>query len=178
LAVFAGRQGRAGPEGRALVSCVAQQGPPALGFARILVLACVRKVWMSSTTDRVVQLREDGARSASSLAHQFATLGGLQPGWFELGTPVLDAQGLNAARSFLNETTALGLPVPHVYPTPEGGVRAEWTVGAWEVSVTFGSSGDDARLQATHVNRGAEQVSVIRISEGARSLVEFFSTLS
>jgi hypothetical protein len=41
------------------------------------------------------------------------------------------------------------LPRPRVYPTPDGGVQAEWTVGEHEVSITFEPDGS---LYAMSVN--------------------------
>jgi hypothetical protein len=31
----------------------------------------------------------------------------------------------------------INLPLPWIYPTPEGGVRGEWEVGRWRASVSY-----------------------------------------
>jgi hypothetical protein len=69
------------------------------------------------------------------VAEQVESLKGLQDGW-------LDGEGLAfhdealAWSSKLLESLVNGfeLATPHIYPTPEGGVRAEWSRPRWEIS--------------------------------------------
>jgi hypothetical protein len=50
----------------------------------------------------------------------------------------------------LPELLTLDAPHPHLYPTPEGGVQAEWAVGEYEISLMFEP---DGRSYALVVNR-------------------------
>ncbi len=94
---------------------------------------------------------EDGTQPISSLEKQFADLAALPRGWFETDTPALNRDGLDAALSFLKAVTARGIPVPHVYPTPDAEARAEWSMTGWEVSATFELDARTVRLHATHI---------------------------
>ncbi len=44
--------------------------------------------------------------------------------------------------------------MPHLYPTPEGGVQAEWTLGPWEISLEITLSNMAADYQAVHTATG------------------------
>lgn len=111
---------------------------------------------------------EEAERSVSPLDRQFAELAALVPGWFEHDTPALDAEGLRAAQAFLSGATAQGVPVPHLYPTPEAEARAEWSLGAWEVSATFDLGARNVRLHATHLDTDASEAAEMSLtSEGA-----------
>jgi hypothetical protein len=54
----------------------------------------------------------------------------------------------------LAELLNFDVPGPRVFPTPEGGVQAEWTVAGHEISVTFGPNGS---LYAVSVNLASGQ---------------------
>ncbi len=59
----------------------------------------------------------------------------LQDGWLDgKGRAPDRASFIRLAQAF-DERFSTDLPLPHLYPTPEGGVQAEWTLGPWEVSL-------------------------------------------
>jgi len=62
----------------------------------------------------------------------------LSAGW-------LDGAGLPPALPALRNARALLVP-PRLYPTPEGGVQAEWTIGSYEFAVTFEPDGSMSAL--------------------------------
>lgn len=104
--------------------------------------------------DDVAPIDEDEAvvGAPSALGVQFGDLASLPAGWFETETPPLDRTGLKTVEAFLTAVVTSGVPVPHLYPTPDAGVRAEWTLGTWEVSATFELGGAcSAHLHATQV---------------------------
>ena len=43
------------------------------------------------------------------------------------------------------------LPLPYLYPTPEGGVLAEWSLGQWSVSLDIEIASQTARYEAVHL---------------------------
>lgn len=43
---------------------------------------------------------------------------------------------------------------PKVYPTPQGGVQAEWVLGKWAVDLCFSPNGDSIKAEATHADTG------------------------
>lgn len=49
------------------------------------------------------------------------------------------------------------LPNPSIYPTPVGGIQAEWALGRWMVDLTFPPDEASIKAEATHVDRGEER---------------------
>jgi hypothetical protein len=108
---------------------------------------------------------EEGASSnPSSLEDQFSDLASLRAGWFEPETPPLDPRGLDAVRDFLTAVTALGVPVPHMYPTPDGEARGEWSCSDWEVSATFDLKVLSVRLHATHLHSDSSEEHLLTLA--------------
>lgn len=65
----------------------------------------------------------------------------LKDGWYH-GTGRAPAiQALDCARLVLSDLEGIGLPAGRLYPDPTGGLRAEWTVAAEEISIDFEESG-------------------------------------
>lgn len=59
-------------------------------------------------------------------------------GWYEEDNPAPDRRAVELMRTFVVMVTRdAGVPVPYLYPLPEGGVTAEWTRGDWEISATI-----------------------------------------
>ena len=58
---------------------------------------------------------------------QFARLAALEAGWYDGKGEALTVEALRTARWFLDLATEQGIPRPHLYPTEEGAVRAEWS---------------------------------------------------
>jgi hypothetical protein len=78
----------------------------------------------------------------------------LRDGW-------LDGQGRAPERAALlrlahafDEHYAPDLPLPYLYPTADGGVQAEWTLGAWDVSLEITLPAMKAHYQALHLKTG------------------------
>jgi hypothetical protein len=121
--------------------------------------------------DDVIAVEDEEGTSAgpSSLEGQFADLALLRAGWFEPETLPLDLKGLDAVRDFLAAVIALGVPVPHMYPTPDGEARGEWSLSGWEVSSTFDLNVLSARLHATHLHSDASEEHQLALSESDAS---------
>lgn len=78
-------------------------------------------------------------------------LSALADGW-------LDGKGLAPAKDGLrwlaqafDDKFDAGLALPYLYPTPEGGVQAEWSVGDWEVSLEIDLLQKTGEYQAVNV---------------------------
>ena len=78
-------------------------------------------------------------------------LSALADGW-------LDGKGLAPAKDGLrwlaqafDDKFDAGLVLPYLYPTPEGGVQAEWSVGDWEVSLEMDLLQKTGEYQAVNV---------------------------
>lgn len=76
-------------------------------------------------------------------------LASLEPGWLDGEGVRPDAVVINRARRILADLMSFEVPRPRVFPTPDGGVQAEWTVGDHEISVTLEP---DGKLYAVSVN--------------------------
>ena len=131
-----------------------------------------RVLWV----DDVSLADENENQVSSSLDVQFDELKRLPPGWFDEGTPALDPIGVESFRSFLHGLLSdFSLPLPYVYPTPEGNARAEWSFPDWEVSATAYLAEHSITLHATHLRSDAyqERELSIRANDAATSFAKF-----
>jgi hypothetical protein len=96
-----------------------------------------------------VSLVED-PESLEALDNRIAELRELQHGWLDGDGAPPASVALQRASAMLPELLTLDAPHPHLYPTPEGGVQAEWAVGEYEISLMFEP---DGRSYALVVNR-------------------------
>lgn len=90
----------------------------------------------------------------ATLDHRFAELAALHAGWLDGEGAPPDGVVLDRARRVLAELLNFDVPRPRVFPTPEGGIQAEWTVAGHEISVTFEPDGS---LYAVSVNLSSGQ---------------------
>jgi hypothetical protein len=96
----------------------------------------------------------DDADELARLDRRFDELAAVRAGWLDGEGVALDAVVLDRARRSLAELLNFDVPQPRVFPTPEGGVQAEWTVAGHEISVTFEPHGT---LYAVSVNLASGQ---------------------
>ncbi len=59
----------------------------------------------------------------------------LKDGWLDGKGRAPSASGLEWFARILRKLGTKGTPPPYLYPTPEGGVRAEWSLGSQDVSL-------------------------------------------
>jgi len=96
----------------------------------------------------------------------------LAPGW-------LDGEGLPPSREFL-ELVGEWLEQhqrkdgqhPRLFPTPEGGVEAEWRIGRLDLSIEFDPSGATAEWHALDLDQGTvdEQSVALHDEHGMQAL--------
>lgn len=81
-----------------------------------------------------------------------------QEGWYEPGNPSPSQAAVEAMRAFVRlAVLEVGAHAPYLYPLPEGGVAAEWTIGAWEASANVGAEGTAVELHAINTESLEEQ---------------------
>lgn len=85
----------------------------------------------------------------AKLSRRFSRLAALEIGWLDGDGVPPTQRALSLAERVLTELLAMEVPNPRTFPTPDGGIQAEWTIGDREVSVTFES---DGRLYALSVD--------------------------
>ena len=81
-------------------------------------------------------------------------LAALKAGWLNGKGEPLDPMGLRALAKQFDKYFDAELPLPHLYPTAGGGVQAEWSIGAWEVSLEIELESQKATYQALHLSTG------------------------
>lgn len=91
----------------------------------------------------------DDAEELARLDGRFDELAAMRAGWLDGEGVAPNPVALDRARRILAELLNFELPRPKVFPTPEGGVQAEWTVAGHDISVTFEP---DDTLYAVSVN--------------------------
>jgi hypothetical protein len=100
-------------------------------------------------------------------------LEGLRGGWLDGYGAAPTPPALRSARRIVAELLGLEVPKPRLYPTPDGGVQAEWTAGESEINVTFNSDGTPL-LVAVDIDSGeANEVTNVEPGEIARFVRRF-----
>ena len=66
---------------------------------------------------------------------QLDDLGTLRDGWLDGDGTALDRAGLKWFSAMFGELYPTDLPLPHLYPTPVGGLQAEWSLRGCEIDL-------------------------------------------
>ena len=61
----------------------------------------------------------------------------MQDGWLDGGGKAPSHQGLGWLSASFQQNFPDELPLPHLYPTPEGGIEAEWSLGKHSIILEF-----------------------------------------
>jgi hypothetical protein len=93
----------------------------------------------------------------------------LRDGWLDGKGRAPEGNALLLLAQAFDEYYAPDLPLPYLYPTAEGGVQAEWTLGAWDVSLEITLPAMEAHYQALHLKTGesSELDLTLAIDDGA-----------
>lgn len=101
-------------------------------------------------------------------------LANLKDGW-------LDGKGKAPAPEKLQRLAVLfeanfnaNLSLPHLYPTPDGGIQAEWSLGDWEASLEINLDTQTGEYQALNITtrKTHEYNLALNTVEGWKSLNE------
>jgi hypothetical protein len=109
-----------------------------------------------------------------ALDSRIAELAELKPGWLDGAGVPLTAAALSKARITLTELLLLDLPRARIYPTLEGGVEAEWSAGAYEISVTFEPDGSSNALVVNRESGGSRELE----NGDTAGIAQFFQPVS
>lgn len=103
----------------------------------------------------IVRIKGDGSlQSVPSLDECLANISQLEDGWFDgeegktVSIDLVDAVKATFSGMFEQH----GVPFPYLYPIIDGGIRAEWSWGDWEVSMDFLSKETPLNIHATLVS--------------------------
>jgi len=82
----------------------------------------------------------------------------LKAGWLNGKGQGFDRGQLNRLATQFDRHYPDELPLPHLYPTAEGGVQAEWSIGDWEISLEIDLESMKSEYQAFNIaNRSATE---------------------
>ncbi|MDM5113585.1 hypothetical protein [Aeromonas salmonicida] len=79
----------------------------------------------------------------------------LEDGWLDGKGLALNKDALDDLARAFDEHFSPDLGLPYLYPTPEGGVQAEWALGQWEVSLEIALPSMISEYQAVNIDTGA-----------------------
>ena len=122
----------------------------------VLVQGVVRK-------DRDGHLKNfEAIEHATSLDPQDVTLrleelSKLQDGWLDGRGTAPHKDSLPKLAKLFDTSFDSDLPLPFFYPTPEGGLQAEWNLGDWSVTLEIALPGMNADYQALNLGTGASR---------------------
>lgn len=95
-------------------------------------------------------------------------LAALPDGWLDGKGKRLDRDALRALAQTFDDYFDSELPLPYLYPTAEGGVQAEWSLGDWEVSLEIELEGRMACYQAVRLSADETREQTIDLSLGKK----------
>lgn len=90
------------------------------------------------------------------VATRLKTLAELDDGWLDGKGHAPDKTQLASLSTAFDTLYDPTLPLPYLYPTAEGGIQAEWSLGDWEISLEIDYLGEKtAEWQALNLNTQA-----------------------
>jgi hypothetical protein len=104
---------------------------------------------------------DEEVKQALDVESRLRALGELAGGWFFGEGSEIPREGLDWLATILTRAIDAGLPRPFLYPTPDGGVLAEWPGHTAEVSAEFDLSARSAMLIGTHIRTHAMNEMVV-----------------
>lgn len=123
-------------------------------------------------TDQLVRfdsVHELIAEDADSAVADSVAASHAQAGWLDGDGDETHPEVARRARALFEAIVMRGVPAPRVYPVPDGGLQAEWTLGEREVSVTV-EPGGSLYVIAVNVVSGAAEDATLTDDDVAKVL--------
>ena len=98
---------------------------------------------------------------------QLADLRTLQPGWFNGDGPAFSPAELDRLVELFDANYPADLPLPHLGPTPDGQVRAEWLFKPSDASLEIDPHTLDAYWHALDLDTGADDDAGLHLADAA-----------
>lgn len=90
----------------------------------------------------------EGLRGASAardvIGRRLAELSGLERNWDGYDAQRVDPDALRFANDVLDDVLGWPIPVPQIFPVPDGGVQLEWSAGPVELELELEPGGRSA----------------------------------
>ncbi len=135
--------------------------PSAYGLERGFVNT---KVQTGETTPHRNGTLPSGAGDALDVRRRIGELRQLQDGWLDGKGLAPDPQGLTWLAERFDAFDPARLPRPYLFPTPEGGVLAEWPRNPWSLSLEIDLSARIGRWHALDLDTDAEETAEIDLN--------------
>ncbi len=94
-------------------------------------------------------------------------LRGLRPGWLDRAGEVPHPAFLDWLEQQFERCHPDAVPLPYLYPTAEGGVQAEWSLGAHEISLEIAGDTHQAEWQALNLESDQEDTRRLDLDDPA-----------
>ncbi len=91
----------------------------------------------------------------------------LKDGWLEGGGSAPTSAGIDWLSDKFTRDYPENLPLPFVYPTPEGGIRLEWSIDSHDISLEIDLKRHVAALHVLNLNSDEEHEEELRLDEPA-----------
>lgn len=125
-------------------------------LGRKVRLFAVATVDRSGKPKEIEQLEHADLLDPLDIAARLEELSLLSNGWYEGEGVALPSGELKRLAALFESHYPNDLPLPHLYPTIDGGVRAEWTFAEFEVSLDIELRGFGGSLHALNTHLGRE----------------------
>jgi hypothetical protein len=115
-----------------------------------------------------------GAQSAQSspldaldFASRFEELKKLKDGWLDGAGRSPSHEGIEWLARVLNDRYPTSLPLPYVYPVPEGGVQLEWSMKRREISLEVDFDSRSAEWHSLDLDTNEEEQKDLNLTNDA-----------
>jgi hypothetical protein len=102
---------------------------------------------------------------ALDVAARLEELSALKDGWLDGKGKALDNIGLAWLTSSFDFLYDNRLPLPHLYPTAEGGIQAEWSFNSWEISLEIDLINKTGEYQELNVATNKSDETKLNLAE-------------
>jgi len=97
---------------------------------------------------------------------QLEELNLLEDGWYDGKGRAPSSEGLDWLAQAFDENFPDDLPLPYVYPTVEGNVRLEWSLGQWEISIEIDLQKRSGQWHALNLDSDKDQEKELNLLTG------------
>ncbi|MGL4942169.1 MAG: hypothetical protein ACRC46_03140 [Thermoguttaceae bacterium] len=88
----------------------------------------------------------------------------LKNGWLDGKGIAPDPKKLDWLANAFGDNYPEDLPFPYLYPTAEGGVQVEWSVGKWEITLEVDFDSAHGEWHALHMGNHTEEVKTLNLN--------------
>jgi hypothetical protein len=116
-----------------------------------------------------IRLDHHNLDSQADLLSQIECIRSLHYGWHDGDGLAPSSHMLNQISAWLDESHLLGAqPPPRLYPTPEGGVEAEWLIGRLDLSIEFEPNSYTVHWHAMDLDRNKVEEDTVPLHDTAK----------